>query len=69
MGGLPAEKEEASPDKYKLLQSLWEGMTSLEAVEDNPDCFYHYREIETVRQTILEDTYSSEARKETPARS
>lgn len=68
-GGLPAEKEEASPDKYKLLQSLWEGMTSLEAVEDNPDCFYHYREIETVRQTILEDTYSSEARKETPARS
>ena len=41
----------------------------MEAVEDNPDCFYHYREIETVRQIILEDTYSSEARKETPARS
>ena len=58
-GDLPAEKEEASPDKYKLLQSLREGMTSLEAVEDNPDRFYHYREIETVRQSILEDTYST----------
>ena len=68
-GEFPAEKEEASPDKYKLLQSLREGMTSLEAVEDNSDCFYHYREIETVRQIILEDTYSSEARKETPASS
>lgn len=58
-GDLPAEKEEASPDKYRLLQSLREGMTSLEAVEDNPDRFYHYREIETVRQSILEDTYST----------
>lgn len=58
-GDLPTEKEEASPDKYRLLQSLREGMTSLEAVEDNPDRFYHYREIETVRQSILEDTYST----------
>ena len=58
-GNLPTEKEEASPDKYRLLQSLREGMTSLEAVEDNPDRFYHYREIETVRQSILEDTYST----------
>lgn len=58
-GDLPSEKEEASPDKYRLLQSLREGMTSLEAVEDNPDRFYHYREIETVRQSILEDTYST----------
>lgn len=61
-GNLPAEKEEASPDKYRLLQSLREGMTSLEAVEDNPDRFYHYREIETVRQSILEDTYSTTMR-------
>lgn len=58
-GDLPTEKEQASPDKYRLLQSLREGMTSLEAVEDNPDRFYHYREIETVRQSILEDTYST----------
>lgn len=58
-GDLPSEKEEASPDKYRLLQSLREGMTPLEAVEDNPDRFYHYREIETVRQSILEDTYST----------
>lgn len=58
-GDLPTEKEEASPDKYRLLQSLREGMTPLEAVEDNPDRFYHYREIETVRQSILEDTYST----------
>ena len=61
-GDLPAEKEEASPDNYRLLQSLREGMTSLEAVEDNPDRFYHYREIETVRQSILEDTYSTTMR-------
>ena len=61
-GDLPAEKEEASPDKYRLLQSLREGMTPLEAVEDNPDRFYHYREIETVRQSILEDTYSTTMR-------
>lgn len=61
-GDLPSEKEEASPDKYRLLQSLREGMTSLEAVEDNPDRFYHYREIETVRQSILEDTYSTTMR-------
>ena len=58
-GDLPSEKEEASPDKYRHLQSLREGMTPLEAVEDNPDRFYHYREIETVRQSILEDTYST----------
>ena len=58
-GDLPSEKEESSPDKYRLLQSLREGMTPLEAVEDNPDRFYHYREIETVRQSILEDTYST----------
>lgn len=28
-------------------------------MEDNPDRFYHYREIETVRQSILEDAYST----------
>ncbi len=28
-------------------------------MEDNPDRFYHYREIETVRQSILEEKYST----------
>ena len=62
-GNLPAEKEEESPEMFALIQELREGKTIMDIVEENPKLAFRIRDIEILRQTILEEKYSAENRK------
>lgn len=61
-GDLPAEKEEEAPEMFKLIQDLRGGKSVMEIIEDNPKLAFRIREIETLRQAILEEKYSAENR-------
>ena len=61
-GDLPAEKEEEAPEMFKLIQGLRAGKSVMEIIEDNPKLAFRIREIETLRQAILEEKYSAENR-------
>jgi len=61
-GDLPAEKEEENPVMFKLIQALRDGKSTMEIVEDNPNLAFKIRDIEILRQTILEEKYSAENR-------
>ena len=61
-GDLPAEKEEETPEMFKLIQDLRAGKSVMEIIEDNPKLAFRIREIETLRQAILEEKYSAENR-------
>ena len=60
-GDLPAEKEEEAPEMFKLIQDLRAGKSVMEIIEDNPKLAFRIREIETLRQAILEEKYSAES--------
>ena len=61
-GDLPAEKAEEAPEMFKLIQDLRAGKSVMEIIEDNPKLAFRIREIETLRQAILEEKYSAENR-------
>ena len=61
-GDLPAEKEEEALEMFKLIQDLRAGKSVMEIIEDNPKLAFRIREIETLRQAILEEKYSAENR-------
>lgn len=61
-GDLPAGKEEEAPEMFKLIQDLRAGKSVMEIIEDNPKLAFRIREIETLRQAILEEKYSAENR-------
>ena len=61
-GDFPAEKEEEAPEMFKLIQDLRAGKSVMEIIEDNPKLAFRIREIETLRQAILEEKYSAENR-------
>ena len=61
-GNLPAEKEEEAPEMFKLIQDLRAGKSIMEIIEDNPKYAFRIREVETLRQAILEEKYSAENR-------
>lgn len=62
-GNLPAEKEEELPEMFALIQELREGKTIMDIVDENPKLAFRIRDIEILRQTILEEKYSAENRK------
>lgn len=62
-GELPAEKEEEAPEMYKLIKALREGKDTMEVIDENPNLAFRIRDIELLRQTILEEKYSGENRK------
>ena len=61
-GNLPAAKEEDAPEMFKLICDLRAGKSVMEIIEDTPKLAFRIKEIETLRQTILEDKYSAESR-------
>lgn len=62
-GELPAEKEEEAPEMYKLIKALREGKDTMEVIDENPNLAFRIRDIELLRQTILEEKFSGENRK------
>ena len=61
-GQLPDEKEEEAPEMFKLIQKLRVGKSVMEILEENPKLAFRIREIETLRQAILEEKFSAENR-------
>lgn len=61
-GDLPDEKEEDAPEMFRLIHDLRNGKSVMEIIEDTPKLAFRIKEIEILRQTILEDTYSAENR-------
>lgn len=62
MGRPPRRKEEETPEMFKLIQDLRAGKSVMEIIEDNPKLAFRIREIEILRQAILEEKYSAENR-------
>lgn len=62
-GELPTEAEEKSPVMHQLLQSVKEGMTNAEIIEQTPSMAFHIRDIDVLRQTLLAERYAVENRK------
>lgn len=62
-GELPTEAEEKSPVMHQLLQSVKEGMTNTEIIEQTPSMAFHIRDIDVLRQTLLAERYAVENRK------
>lgn len=62
-GALPAEKEEANPDLYRLMRELREGKRTAEIIEQAPKYAFRVRDIDTLRQTLLADRLVTENRK------
>jgi len=62
-GEVPTEAEEKSPVMHQLLQSVKEGMTDIEIIEQTPSMAFRIREIDVLRQTLLAEKYSVENRK------
>ena len=61
-GQLPTEAEEKSPVMHQLLQSVKEGMTNTEIIEQTPSMAFRIREIDVLRQTLLAEKYAVENR-------
>ena len=62
-GELPTEAEEKSPVMHQLLQSVKDGMTNTEIIEQTPSMAFRIREIDVLRQTLLAEKYAVENRK------
>lgn len=61
-GDLPDEKEEQSPQMFRLIQNIRAGMSTAEIIEDEPNLAFRVRDIDTLRQTLLAEKYSMENR-------
>lgn len=61
-GKLPAEKEEKAPQMYRLLESLRDGKTTTQIIDETPGFAFRVRDIDTLRQTLLAERYASENR-------
>ena len=61
-GEMPAEKEEVNPEMYHLIKSVRDGESTTQIIDNMPKMAFRVRDIETLRQTLLTDRYSSENR-------
>lgn len=61
-GRLPAEKEEKAPQMYRLLESLRDGKTTTQIIDETPGFAFRVRDIDALRQTLLAERYASENR-------
>ena len=62
-GTLPAEREEASPEMYSLIQKVRDGVSTADIIDQLPKYAFKVRDIDTLRQTILAERYATENRK------
>ena len=61
-GDLPAEKEEQTPQMFRLVQNIRAGMSTTEIIDDNPAMAFRIRDIDLLRQTLTAEKYSEENR-------
>lgn len=61
-GELPHERAEKAPQMFQLVQSIREGKTTTEIIDENPGMAFRVREIDTLRNTITAEAASMENR-------
>lgn len=61
-GEVPSEQAENNPLTYQLIQDLKDGKHTAKIVESSPSLVFKVKEIETLRQTLLAEYYSTEYR-------
>lgn len=62
-GEIPAENAEKSPEMYRLIQNVREGVSTSDIVSDSPKLAFRVKDIDILRQTMLAERYASEMRK------
>lgn len=66
-GTLPGEGEEKAPRMYKLLQSVKDGLSTTEIIDDAPSFAFRSRDIDTLREIYLAERYRRQSREVTVA--
>jgi len=61
-GSLPNEGEEKDPKMFKLLQSVKDGLSTTEIIDETPSFAFKSRDIDVLRQTYLAERYRRENR-------
>lgn len=61
-GELPEERQEKHPEMYQLLQDVEEGKSTAKIVVDSPNFAFRVKDIDILRQSMLEEKYMSEPR-------
>lgn len=61
-GTLPTEREERSPAMTKLLQSVKDGRSTMDIIEETPGFAFKIRDIDTLRETVMASKYRSQNR-------
>lgn len=61
-GEVPSELIEKDAKMGKLLEEIKDGKTTIEIIEDNPEFAFKIKDIDTIRQTYLNEKYSRENR-------
>ena len=61
-GTLPTEQEEHSPAMSRLLQSVKEGRSTMEIIEETPAFAFKTRDIDTLREAVTAAQYGKENR-------
>ena len=61
-GSLPNEGEEKDPKMFRLLQSVKEGLSTTEIIDETPSFAFKSMDIDVLRQTYLAERYRRETR-------
>ena len=61
-GEAPSESEERDPKMYRLIQSVKDGMSTAEIIEENPSFALRTREIDTLRDTLTSEPHKTKYR-------
>lgn len=62
-GEVPEEKEERNPKMTKLIESVREGKSTADIVDESPEFAFRVRDIEILREALLSEKYKNENRK------
>lgn len=62
-GDCPKEKEEKDPEKTRLIEMIYEGKTNIEILEECPNYAFKLKDIDYLRNSLLENKYNKEFRK------
>lgn len=64
-GELPQEGEEKDPKMFQLVQSVKDGLSTTEIIDETPSFAFKVRDIDALRETYLAQKYRSENRQVT----
>lgn len=62
-GTLPPENEEKAPQMFRLMQSVRDGLTTTEIINENPNLAFRARDIDLLRQVMTAEKHLVENRR------